>query len=108
MTELNGALAKIEAQLKKNYETFCMYGELHAAKNTDEGSKKSHKNLDLARDTREVLSLITEIRDAVPVDLFTVIKNGELSPNDLGAVWGDWHKEIAFKAAKLLQTITED
>lgn len=42
--------------LEKNYKTFCYYGKLHAAKDTDEGSVKSHKNLDIAEEIRITLA----------------------------------------------------
>ena len=54
----------------------------------------------------EALQDITDIQEAVSEDVATVIKNGDLSPDDLGAVWGDWHKEIAYKGLQLLQSIT--
>lgn len=46
----------LAAALQKNYDTFCQYAKLHAAKDTDEGSEKAHRNLDLAAEIRKTLT----------------------------------------------------
>jgi len=45
----------LEDMLVENYKTFCHYGKLHAAKDTESGSKKAHANLDIAEKIRKTL-----------------------------------------------------
>lgn len=55
ITEQGDRVKVLEDMLVENYKTFCHYGRLHAAKNTDEGSKKAHVNLDIAEKIRKIL-----------------------------------------------------